>query len=176
MKCPACERDLTTMTAGPITVDVCSGGCGGIWFDHFELQKIDEQSESAGAELLDLPRDPAVSIDLERRRSCPKCGPDFVMLRHFTSVARKVTIDECPNCGGIFLDPGELAMIRAEYPSEEERHRAAQAYFSELFDERLASERSKGEAELASAQRFAHAFRLICPSYWLPGKQSGAAF
>ena len=100
MNCPACGRTLTTMTAGPITVDACSGGCGGIWFDHFELKKVDEQSESVGAELLEIPRDPAVSVDLEQRRTCPKCGPEMVMMRHFTSVERKVTIDECPGCGG----------------------------------------------------------------------------
>ena len=43
MKCPACGNELSQMVAGEITVDVCKGGCGGIWFDHFELQKVDEQ-------------------------------------------------------------------------------------------------------------------------------------
>ncbi|MGD0274296.1 MAG: zf-TFIIB domain-containing protein [Gaiellaceae bacterium] len=176
MNCPACGRTLTTMTAGPISVDVCSGGCAGIWFDHFELKKIDEQSESAGAALLEIPRDPSVSVNLEQRRTCPKCEPEMVMMRHFTSVARKVTIDECPGCGGVWLDTGELAAIRNEFPSEEARHEAAKKAFSEAFDSQIAAEEAKSETELERAQKFAHALRFICPSTYLPGKQEGGAF
>lgn len=176
MNCPACGRALTTMTAGPISVDVCSGGCAGIWFDHFELKKVDEQSESAGAALLEVPRDSSISVDLERRRTCPKCGPEMVMMRHFTSVARKVTIDECPSCGGVWLDAGELAAIRNEFPSEEARQEAAKKAFSEMFDSQIVSEEAKGEAELERAKKFDHALRFICPSTYLPGKQEGGAF
>jgi Zn-finger nucleic acid-binding protein len=34
--------------------------------------------------------------------------------RHFFSAKRKVEVDQCPNCGGYWLDAGELAAIRAE--------------------------------------------------------------
>jgi len=27
-------------------VDVCQNGCGGIWFDNFELEKVDEKHET----------------------------------------------------------------------------------------------------------------------------------
>jgi Zn-finger nucleic acid-binding protein len=176
MNCPACGRALTTMTAGPITVDVCSGGCAGIWFDDFELKKVDEQSESVGSALLELPHDPTVLVDLERRRTCPKCGPEMTMMRHFTSVTRKVTIDECPNCAGVWLDAGELAGIRSEFASEEARQKAAKEAFSEMFDRQIAAEEAKDEAELERARKFAHALRFICPSTYLPGKQEGGAF
>jgi len=176
MNCPACARELTTMTAGPITVDVCSGGCAGIWFDHFELAKVDEQSESAGAALLEIPRDPSISVDLTRRRTCPRCGPQFEMLRHFESIARKIAVDECPECGGIWLDAGELNVIRDEFPSAQARHEAASKAFSEMFDAQLAAEHAKTMAELAHAQKFARALRFICPSTYLPGKQGGGAF
>ena len=176
MTCPACGRELTTMTAGPITVDVCVNGCAGIWLDHFELAKIDEQSESAGAALLEIPRDPSLSIDLDRRRICPKCEPQIEMMRHFESVARKVAVDECPDCGGIWLDAGELNVIRNEYPSAEARHEAARKTFSEMFDSQLAAEHAKSEAELERARKFAGALRFICPSTYLPGKQGGGAF
>jgi hypothetical protein len=176
MNCPACGRELTTMKAGGITVDACSGGCAGIWFDHFELKKVDEKSESAGAALLELPRDPSISVDLERRRTCPKCGPEVVMMRHFTSVARKVTIDECPNCGGVWLDAGELAGIRSEFPNEEARQEAAQEAFSALFDRQIAAEEAKDEVELERTRKLDHALRFICPSIYLPGKQEGGAF
>jgi Zn-finger nucleic acid-binding protein len=176
MTCPACGRELTTMTAGPIAVDVCAHGCAGIWLDHFELEKVDEQSEAAGTALLELPGDPSLAVDASRPRSCPKCGPETVMLRHFESVARKVSVDECPRCGGIWLDAGELNVIRNEFPSAEARHEAAKKMFSEMFDAQLAAAHAQTEAELARSQRVAHAFRFICPSTYLPGKQSGGAF
>ena len=175
MTCPACGRELTTMTAGPIAVDVCTNGCAGIWLDHYELEKVDEQSEAAGAALLEIPGDPALSVDLGRQRSCPSCGPEMVMMRHFESVARKVAVDECPNCGGIWLDAGELNVIRGEFPSSEARHDAARKMFSEMFDKQLAAEHAKTEAELVRAQKVARALRFICPSTYLPGKQDGGS-
>jgi len=174
--CPVCDRTLGRQTVGGLRVDVCEGGCGGIWFDQFELKKVDESSESAGEALLDIERDPAASVDLNARRTCPKCTDGVVMMRHYTSIKRRVTIDECPECGGVWLDAGELQGIRSEFPSDEERHKAAEAYFSELFDGPLAAERARSAAELARAQKFARAFRFICPSYYLPGKQRWGAF
>lgn len=176
MTCPACGRELTSMTAGPIAVDACVNGCAGIWLDHFELEKVDEQSEGAGTALLEIPGDPSLTVDLGRRRTCPKCGPGIVLMRHFESVERKVAIDECPECGGIWLDAGELNVIRNEFPSAEARHDAARKMFSEMFDKQLAEEHAKSEAELARAQKFARALRFICPSTYLPGKQAGGAF
>ena len=40
MNCPACGNVLKEMTVSDISVDVCQGGCGGIWFDNFELKKF----------------------------------------------------------------------------------------------------------------------------------------
>jgi uncharacterized protein len=174
--CPACGHQLSTRTVGGVTVDVCDGGCGGIWFDHFELQKLDEEAESAGAELLDVRRDPGVLVDPAERYRCPRDFDGVVLMRHFWSVKREVTIDECPECGGIFLDAGELARIRAEFPTEAARHAAADAYFADVVDPLLDEARQESQEELERAQRFAHALRFITPSYYLPGKQAGAAF
>ena len=52
MNCPACGNVLEEMKVGDVMVDVCQGGCGGIWFDNYELEKFDEPHESAGEELL----------------------------------------------------------------------------------------------------------------------------
>ena len=98
------------------------------------------------------------------------------MMRHFTSVERKVTIDECAECGGIWLDAGELRAIRTEFPTDEARHAAADEYFADVFGPELAAERAESQAELERSQRFARAFRFITPSYYLPGKQEGGAF
>lgn len=113
MKCPACFNNLSEIQVGSLKVDVCQGGCGGIWFDAFELQKVDEEEEAAGGHLLDIQRDVSVKVDPNRKRECPRC--DGVKLkRHFFSAKRLVEVDECPNCGGYWLDAGELTRIRAE--------------------------------------------------------------
>ena len=176
MHCPACGHLLSSRTAGDVTVDVCDGGCGGIWFDHYELHKVDEPAEAAGEGLLDVAVDPAVQVDLDKRRTCPKCTDDVVMMRHFTSVERKVTIDECPECGGIWLDAGELRAIRTEFPSDDARQAAADKYFDDVFGPELKAEHAESQAELEHAQHVARAFRFITPSYYLPGKQEGGAF
>ena len=80
MECPACSNSLQQMTVGDVTVDVCKGGCGGIWFDNFELKKFDEPHESAGQTLLDIERDQTMVLDYEKRLNCPKCK-DAVMMR-----------------------------------------------------------------------------------------------
>ncbi len=118
MKCPACDYELTEMEHGGVKVDVCHGGCGGIWFDAFELQRVDEQHEVPTEHLLRIQRDPNRRVDSTRKRACPRC--DGVKLkRHFFSARRRVEVDHCPNCAGYWLDAGELEEIRAEKASEE---------------------------------------------------------
>lgn len=175
MKCPACGNALQEMTIEGITVDVCEGGCAGIWFDNFELEKVDEAHEAAGQGLLDLDRDDSITVDHEKRRNCPKCG-DQIMMRHFFTVKREVEVDECPACAGMWLDQGELGHIRSQYATEEERSQAAQEYFEELFGQELAQMRAESQEKLGRAERIANLFRFICPSYYIPGKQTWGAF
>ena len=132
MKCPACDYTLTPLTVGKITVDVCQGGCGGIWFDNFELQKADHPPEFEGAPLLHVVHDDSREVDYERRRKCPKCL-DTVMMRHFFSDRRQVEVDECPSCGGVWLDDGELAMIRKESATASAKENAAKAYLGKFL-------------------------------------------
>jgi hypothetical protein len=160
---------------GGIAVDVCDGGCGGVWFDQRELQKVDEAHEAAGQVLLDVRQDPHARADLAARRRCPRCA-DVVLMRHFTSVKREVTVDECPACAGVFLDQGELRAIRTEFATDAERKQAARDTFAQLFDEQLQRAAAPGQADLAHAKKLAHLMRFLLPSYWLPGKQPWGAF
>ena len=58
-------------------------------------------------------RDPNVVVDPQRKRECPRCE-DVKLKRRFFSRHHKIEVDECPGCGGIWLDPGELEKIREE--------------------------------------------------------------
>jgi Zn-finger nucleic acid-binding protein len=113
MKCPACYNELMEIQVGNLQVDVCEGGCGGIWFDAFELQRVDDEGESAGEPLLHVRRDEHITVDASRKRACPRCE-GIKLHRHFFSAKRRVEVDQCPNCGGYWLDAGELEQIRLE--------------------------------------------------------------
>ena len=173
MKCPVCDIPMEEVVVENITVDVCKQGCGGLWFDQFELEKVDEPHESAGESLLLI--DGKVKADPSKRHKCPKCK-DVVMMRHFFSVKRDVEVDECPQCAGIWLDYGELGRIRDQYNSEEEREKAADDYFADVFGVELKIMKEESKEKFEKAKKIARAFRFICPSYYIPGKQKWGAY
>ncbi len=175
MNCPACGHSLSAHKVGGITVDLCRGGCGGVWFDARELQQVDEACETVGDGLLDVPRDPAREVDHAARRDCPRCA-GVVMMRHYFSVRREVEVDHCPSCGGYFLDHGELAAIRAQFASEHDRREAARALFAELFDPQLEAVATLSNEHRERARAFARMVRVLLPSYWIPGKQPWGAY
>src|SRR5213592_1231650 len=175
MNCPACGTAMTEVAVSDVKIQACKGGCGGLWFDEWTLRKVDQPDQSAGEALLHIEQNAAVKLDPEKRRNCPR-DAGIVMMRHFWSVKRDVVVDECPKCEGIFLDPGELAEIRSDYKSDGDRHKAAQAYYREMFDTQLAGMLREDKAKLESARKVANIFKFICPSYYIPGKQAWGAF
>lgn len=175
MLCPACRQNLTGITVSGIKVDVCQAGCRGVWLDNYELEKMDEQHESAGEALLEHVASVDSVVDKSTKHKCPRCD-DAIMRRFFYSVRKEIEIDDCPACGGTWLDTNELARIRAEHTTQADRQKAASEYFAKLFDTGLAAEAKKGQEDLARAQKFARAFKYLLPSYWIPGKQDGGAF
>ncbi len=175
MKCPACSHTLSHIVVNEVELDICKGGCGGIWFDNFEFKKFDEPHEYAGDELLNVERGTGISVDHSTKRHCPKCST-ITMMRHFFSIKKQVEIDECAGCAGIWLDTGELSEIRSLFDSEEARHQAAEKVFSDLFGPQLEALAKEREANAERAERIANMFKYLCPSYYLPGKQKWGAF
>ena len=175
MKCPVCENELTRKIIGQITVDVCENGCGGIWFDDEEIRKFDEEHETDGKLLLNIRRDSKIKIDSSARRKCPKCE-NIVMMRHFFSVKREIEVDECPKCGGIWLDAGELSAIREQFSTEAERDEATRKLIQREFEPQLKEMASQSQAKARRAKKFAWALRFLCPSYYIDGDQEWGAF
>jgi Zn-finger nucleic acid-binding protein len=124
MNCPACGHALTPVDVADVAIDVCQAGCAGMWFDQGELRLFDDSSERAGQVLIEVAGESHVAIDATLRRRCPRC-PNSVLMRHFFSAQRAVTVDECPTCGGVWSDAGELDRIRREYSTEAARRQAA---------------------------------------------------
>ena len=164
MKCPRTHTELKEITIKNIQIDI-SEACGGVWFDRFELEKFDESHEVAGDELiehLEKFEDPAT--DLSKKIKCPRC-PDVAMQRHFFSVKKGVEIDECPQCAGVWLDPGELKRIREEYPSEKERIADGEKYLEEVIaNSGFKTEESNNvQSDTKDRSVFYHLFQLMRP-------------
>lgn len=165
MNCPACQNKMTTQKISQIALDICTHGCGGIWFDQFEFKKFNEAHEpDPDAEItLNLPKVPvSKTTDL---MGCPRCpNKQIRMHRKFASPKRAVTIDECPNCAGIWLDLGELQILRSEYKTEQEREKAAEKMIDDLFGHKLKEEAAKSQAQTEKGLR--KALRFLSPSYY----------
>lgn len=135
MECPVCSNHLSKLTAGNIELDVCQGGCGGVWFDEHELHKFDEPHEFSDSAVLNLRKGSPSNGLRTKARPCPKCDGE-VLVRQFIDEKNQVEMDQCWNCAGIWLDVGELNTLRNQYKTYEERKAAVNAYVGELLSER----------------------------------------
>lgn len=148
-KCPRTGVPLSPLKVGGVTVDI-SDSCGGVFFDQFEIERFDEQLEFPGEVLADeMANRQGVGIDLDQRIECPNCA-GIVMMRRFYSPLRKVELDECPGCGGIWLDAGELATLREHFPDQKERERVRKQYVKEIMASPEVLGYEKGFDELES--------------------------
>jgi Zn-finger nucleic acid-binding protein len=83
-----------------------------VWLDRLELARLEDPGNAFGDALVaHLSQFPPALIDHARRLRCPR-HTSAVMLRRAYSPANPVHIDECPECGGVWLDTDELAAIR----------------------------------------------------------------
>jgi Zn-finger nucleic acid-binding protein len=113
---------------GGVTVHVCENGCKGIWFDWLGLSKLDKTNEGVGQALQDAMKSARMNDANRGVINCPKCNEP--MHRHEYKYDKEINIDECYDCGGIFLDSGELQEIRDHHLSEQEED----AYFQKLVN------------------------------------------
>ena len=160
--CPITRTPLESIEAGGVRIDY-SPVSGGIWFDNYELQKFDEPHEELPESLLNLVPSEQ-NLPQPAQYQCPVDGTP--MQRHVFSYKKAVEIDECPLCGGIWLDWGELQAIRELYPDAG----AKQAMADEMVESILQSDpnvqqiQSAGRERVQRAHRVANMFRFICPS------------
>ncbi len=84
-----------------IWVDRCSK-CAGIWFDRGELSRA-----MRSLEIMDVPDPPSdLRFGYDVRGPCPRCQGR--MDAFSSQVVPGVVFNACSNCGGIWLDAGEV--------------------------------------------------------------------
>ncbi len=111
--CPACGKKMKKifMPEQGINIDVCTEGCGGIYFDNREFKVFDEPHEDISP-LDELFKDKEFQqVDEKVTRYCPVCGS--AMMKNYANAEKDVQVDECYSCGGKFLDYGEIKKIRS---------------------------------------------------------------
>lgn len=137
IKCPACGKDMEKVfipSAG-INLDICTQGCGGIYFDNREFNDFDEKDEDISKIIEKINNKEFIKVDTSAERICPNCGAK--MVKNSSSIDNKIEVDECYSCGGKFLDRDELVKIRAEYDTEEQRSEDVLRYMYKTVGQEL---------------------------------------
>ncbi|NLH17943.1 MAG: zf-TFIIB domain-containing protein [Phycisphaerae bacterium] len=113
MRCPKCYAALAEKTVEDYTVRGCLG-CGGLWIDKDLLPTLGEKlawqlpPDDSEKELLFHRTDVAYPHP-GASAVCPGCGRD--MQEFNFAYDSNIMLDRCPNCHGLWLDPGELMKI-----------------------------------------------------------------
>ncbi|HZV33966.1 MAG TPA: zf-TFIIB domain-containing protein [Verrucomicrobiae bacterium] len=114
MNCPRCESELEPLIYDGLKIEVCPK-CKGEWLFAGELQKIVEHhdevftpEEIASLEPVNKEIFTAESQDHDEL-NCPVCA---VQMEHFNyGDTSGIILHKCLECGGIWMDKGELQEI-----------------------------------------------------------------
>ncbi|TNE89430.1 MAG: hypothetical protein EP330_11245 [Deltaproteobacteria bacterium] len=130
MQCPRDGRKLETRTIEGVDIDACPH-CDGLFLDQGELAAIEKayHEHASPPPAAPDPVDAAMDMARQSRRAgaiCPKC--QLQMSPHEYAYASQIVVDGCGECGGTWLDVGELERIEDFF----ERERAEQPQGSVL--------------------------------------------
>lgn len=108
MKCPKCKTaEMKPLVFEGIEIDRCVS-CHGIWFDRDEQEAVSHNPDVI--ELDDIRNPPRAERFTFHFIDCPRCQ---VRMQHRVRDLRShhVVYEYCPECGGSFLDKGELTEL-----------------------------------------------------------------
>jgi len=74
--------------------------------EYFARQEIERRKKWAQEQAAKMAVDEKESLKKAHWMKCPKCGMDLAEIE-----LHGVKVDQCANCGGIFLDAGELDQL-----------------------------------------------------------------
>ena len=137
MDCPACQSKLNEVDVCGLRVDLCQNGCGGIWFDRFELNQTNTIHAHTIQNLFKASRAQYDQKIMTSQRRCPR--DSTIMQQHYYSIKKEVEVDTCPCCAGIWLDRHELDNIQQQYESAREKEEEANLFIEKAFNKILAS-------------------------------------
>ena len=143
LTCPACGKTMEKVfiPSQGINLDICTEGCGGIYFDNREFDKFDEKHEDISEILKKIDGKTFAAVNETMTRVCPVCGAK--MVKNHSGINHNIEIDDCYSCGGKFLDNSELIKIREEYENNEQRDEDILRYVYKKIGPKLAEQDEK---------------------------------
>lgn len=111
MRCPRCDVDLLPShpdASLPDAEALQCPHCEGHWLEQAALKRLEQTVEVKWWEFRHVPP-PAIQAEL---LACPRCEPAPHLLKLVSEQDRKVVMDACAKCHGVWLDGGELKAIR----------------------------------------------------------------
>ncbi len=134
LDCPKCLGLLTTKEVGelknvPVVIDQCPV-CQGIWFDKGELERILKNHVQFDDEMPEKDfhfewKDDYLDL---KRAKCPRCKKELERIN--AADDDRVVTDYCMDCGGTWLDGGELRELMRGGPI----HRAIHYVFDKISE------------------------------------------
>ena len=112
MDCLSCGHEMANFTAlteqQQISYDMCEA-CGSLWLDEGELDKMAFKVKGS----IEFSSQEEVEGASATSKHCPRCnGVELEKVRFLGG--SDIVLDRCPNCGGFWLDGGELDLINGE--------------------------------------------------------------
>ena len=143
INCPACGAEMQKVFIADkgINIDICTQGCGGIYFDNKEIQEFSGESENIEEIKNTLSNKTFNPVDNTKTRICPICK--IPMTKTF---AIGIEIDTCYKCGGIFLDYGEFEQVRKNFKKREKVKPVSLSESDSIDIEKFLKEASQEEA------------------------------
>lgn len=119
INCPLCGKEMKKvfLDEQQMNVDICLNGCGGIFLDNREFNKIDDEHENIDEIIIAIKDKDFEPVVKNEQIICPICNVPMVEMGAGKS---SVKIDCCNGCGAKFLENGELQKIRENESSKDE--------------------------------------------------------
>ncbi len=111
----------------------CQGGCAGLWFDRYEIKKINSSNFGSGRDLLGITQIEGLRLFRNVDHICPKCETT-IFLRHFFDRKRGLEVDQCPRCGGIWVEMGKILEGKQ---LETEKEKVIDDYFIFIYEKKI---------------------------------------
>lgn len=110
MKCPKCGGELQPVVQDNIEIDRCNG-CGGLWFDRLEADRL--RKVKGSAEAVDVGSDVVGEQHNEQGKiDCPRCHTQ--MIRMVDIRQHHIWYESCTVCYGKWFDAGEFRDLQEE--------------------------------------------------------------
>jgi Zn-finger nucleic acid-binding protein len=146
VSCPKClgileTKEVGEMEGSAISIDQCPM-CKGIWFDKDELDQVlklkmpfdDEEAEEHFRQ--DTVGD---YFDL-KKTNCPRCKTELSRVK--SAQDSRVVVDYCMDCGGAWLDGGEIRLLLRGGPIR----RAINFIFNKINEKLREAKANRGNA------------------------------